>query len=290
MCLADFISSSISPSVSATLPDAHDEIANTSSETNKDSTETSMALTIQHDVDLSSNNIPANVHPSPAQNPSLSPDIIPSENGFIPSTGNNLSAELTPTPDDKITHSAPSATADGETSPGPPDEEMFGTSTEPTPSASGLTPPPDNEITHSAPSATADGEKSATTAESTSPGPPDEEMSGTSTEPTPTASGPPDEEITASSQVIGAKSAIDCSEKQDDDFVMGNPELNGSILSEPCLPQDDDNLPPWLTQTIKYLRGVSEENAWQNLVTEFITFEQSGPPVGVSLIVTGVSQ
>jgi hypothetical protein len=70
----------------------------------------------------------------------------------------------------------------------------------------------------------------------------------------------------------------DC-EKQDDDVVMGNPDFNRSEL---CLPQNDNDLPPWLTLTIKYLRRVSELNAWQNLVTEFITFEKSGPPAGVS--------
>lgn len=83
---------------------------------------------------------------------------------------------------------------------------------------------------------------------------------------------------------VETSAAFDCigdSEKQDDDIVMGNPE---PLLSEPCLPQNDNNLPAWLTQTIKYLRSVSEENSWQNLVTEFVTFEKSGPPPGVSQV------
>jgi hypothetical protein len=79
----------------------------------------------------------------------------------------------------------------------------------------------------------------------------------------------------------------DC-EKQDDDVVMGNPKLDGSLL---CFPQNDDNLPPWLTHIIKYLRGISEESAWQNLVTVFVMFENSGPPAGVSplLLKSGLS-
>jgi hypothetical protein len=70
-----------------------------------------------------------------------------------------------------------------------------------------------------------------------------------------------------------------------DDVVMTDMDSAGSPLSELRLPQNDDNLPPWLMHTIKYLRSVSEENAWQNLLTEFVTFEKSGPPVGVSLFV-----
>ena len=83
---------------------------------------------------------------------------------------------------------------------------------------------------------------------------------------------------------VETSAAFDCtvdSEKRDDDIVMGNPE---PPLSELCLPQNDNNLPAWLTQTIKYLRSVSEEISWQNLVTEFITFEKSGPPQGVSQV------
>ena len=44
------------------------------------------------------------------------------------------------------------------------------------------------------------------------------------------------------------------SEKQDDDVVMENPQsTNSSPVSEPCLPQNDDDLPPWLTHNIEYL-------------------------------------
>ena len=83
---------------------------------------------------------------------------------------------------------------------------------------------------------------------------------------------------------VETSAAFDCtvdSEKRDDDIVMGNPE---PPLSELYLPQNNNNLPAWLTQTIKYLRSVSEEISWQNLVTEFIAFEKSGPPQGVSQV------
>jgi hypothetical protein len=48
----------------------------------------------------------------------------------------------------------------------------------------------------------------------------------------------------------------------------------------------DNNLPSWLVLTIDYLRGVSKDNAWQKLVTEFVAFEKSRPPTGVSQIFT----
>ena len=50
----------------------------------------------------------------------------------------------------------------------------------------------------------------------------------------------------------------------------------------------DDNLPPWLALMIDYLRGVSEDAAWQDLVTEFVDFEKHYPPNGVSLSVSFV--
>lgn len=46
--------------------------------------------------------------------------------------------------------------------------------------------------------------------------------------------------------------------------------------------RNDEDLPGWLAQMIVYLRGVSEEVAWQNLVTGFFDFEKCGPPAGVS--------
>jgi len=46
--------------------------------------------------------------------------------------------------------------------------------------------------------------------------------------------------------------------------------------------RNDEDLPGWLAQMIVYLRGVSEEAAWQNLVTGFVDFEKCGPPAGVS--------
>lgn len=64
------------------------------------------------------------------------------------------------------------------------------------------------------------------------------------------------------------------SEKEDNDVIMENPDLNDSPVPEPRLPQNDDNLPTWLTPNIEYLRSVSKENEWQNLVNEFFTFEK----------------
>lgn len=74
------------------------------------------------------------------------------------------------------------------------------------------------------------------------------------------------------------------SEKEDNDVIMENPDLNDSPVPEPRLPQNDNNLPTWLTPNIEYLWSVSKENEWQNLVNEFFTFEKSGPPTGVSFI------
>jgi hypothetical protein len=51
-------------------------------------------------------------------------------------------------------------------------------------------------------------------------------------------------------------------------------------------PKNDDHLPPWLAQMIEYLRGVHEDAAWQNLVTDFVDFEKLNPPNGVSFNVS----
>ena len=53
--------------------------------------------------------------------------------------------------------------------------------------------------------------------------------------------------------------------------------------------QNDDNLPTWLTQVIKYLRDVAEDTAWQDLVTEFVDFERHDPRNGVSFTVSFMS-
>ena len=46
-------------------------------------------------------------------------------------------------------------------------------------------------------------------------------------------------------------------------------------------PQSDNDLLVWLALTIPYLHGVSEDAAWQDLVTGFIDFKKRGPPHGV---------
>ena len=52
--------------------------------------------------------------------------------------------------------------------------------------------------------------------------------------------------------------------------------------------KNDDNLPPWLALMIQYLCGVSEDAAWQDLVTEFVNFKKHHPPNGVSLNISFV--
>lgn len=44
----------------------------------------------------------------------------------------------------------------------------------------------------------------------------------------------------------------------------------------------EDDIPPWLAPMIGYLRGVSEDVAWRNLVNVFLMFERQRPPNGVS--------
>jgi hypothetical protein len=118
---------------------------------------------------------------------------------------------------------------------------------------------------------------SATAAETMPPG---EKISGNPTPPE-TSNAQPSELVTTAEPV-----PLGDGEMQDGDVVMENPQSNSSPVSEPCLPQNDDNLPTWLTHNIEYLRSVSKEKEWQNLVTAFVTFEKSGPPSGVSLVVT----
>ena len=63
---------------------------------------------------------------------------------------------------------------------------------------------------------------------------------------------------------------------------MGNP----SPVDTPAHnPQNDVNLPTWLVVMIKYLCGVTKDVLWQNLVTEFVKFEKSGPPNGVRSLI-----
>jgi hypothetical protein len=57
---------------------------------------------------------------------------------------------------------------------------------------------------------------------------------------------------------------------------------DASGVSAPLKAQNDQDLPPWLDLSIGYLRGLSEDVAWQNLVTDFIAFEKQQPTNGVS--------
>jgi hypothetical protein len=64
------------------------------------------------------------------------------------------------------------------------------------------------------------------------------------------------------------------------------PSCNLAAASLPAeenrLAENDNGLPTWLAPMISFLRRVSAERAWQELVTEFVQFEKSGPLVGVS--------
>ena len=61
-----------------------------------------------------------------------------------------------------------------------------------------------------------------------------------------------------------------------------NDVVMGDAAAPAQKPQDDENLPPWLAAKIKYLREVTDDTVWQNLVTDFVDFEKGGPPNGVS--------
>ena len=70
-------------------------------------------------------------------------------------------------------------------------------------------------------------------------------------------------------------------ERSEKDVVMQ--DATSIPLASPD-PPNDNNLPPWLAQMIAYLRGVSDDVAWQDLVTAFVAFEKCGPPHGVSYL------
>lgn len=68
-----------------------------------------------------------------------------------------------------------------------------------------------------------------------------------------------------------------------DNEVVMDEESSG--VSPPHEIPNDEDLPPWLKPMIGYLRGVTEDVAWQRLVTNFIAFERQQPPIGVSSVV-----
>lgn len=67
----------------------------------------------------------------------------------------------------------------------------------------------------------------------------------------------------------------------DDEVVKEDTTSGGSTLREI---QNDEDLPPWLNPMIGYLRRLTEDVAWQNLVNNFIAFERLQPLNGVSPI------
>jgi hypothetical protein len=76
---------------------------------------------------------------------------------------------------------------------------------------------------------------------------------------------------------IGSAATVNV-QKVDRDVVLRDTTSTSSQL------RNDEEVPVWLSQMIAYLRGVSEDVAWQELVTEFVDFERRGPPHGVSLL------
>jgi len=72
-------------------------------------------------------------------------------------------------------------------------------------------------------------------------------------------------------------------ESVDGDVVMQQTTSTSSQL------RNDNDLPVWLSLMITYLRRVSEDVAWQGLVTEFVDFERRGPSSGVSFLALIIS-
>jgi hypothetical protein len=85
------------------------------------------------------------------------------------------------------------------------------------------------------------------------------------------------------------QSVIDVAVSHDDG--TSHTAVSPSLLVENALPQTPDSesngAPPFLSpQIIQYLRSVSQESAWQSLVTGYVTFEKEGHPSGVCFLFT----
>ena len=59
------------------------------------------------------------------------------------------------------------------------------------------------------------------------------------------------------------------------------PTYDGNILLPALKPIDDMDIPIWLGRMIQYLRDVSDHPAWQNVVTDLVSFEKCGTANGV---------
>jgi hypothetical protein len=65
-----------------------------------------------------------------------------------------------------------------------------------------------------------------------------------------------------------------------DDVTMKDGTATPNVFRAP--PSDAEEIVPhWLSTMIGYLRDVSTNEPWQNLISELIVFEKSGPPTGV---------
>ena len=102
---------------------------------------------------------------------------------------------------------------------------------------------------------------------------------------------------TSTNTMLNPDPAIDATPSNAlNDAVMGSEEPDNALPAndvamsragfEEAEPEalDDGDLPQWLTSMLDYLRGVALDTAWQDLVKEFLDFEKSCPPNGVSFI------
>jgi hypothetical protein len=87
--------------------------------------------------------------------------------------------------------------------------------------------------------------------------------------------GAPNAESESSPQVR----AESTEERAGDDVLMRDATSGASAFQKP---RNDEDLPPWLAPMIEYLRGLVEDAAWQDLVSDFVEFEKRRPANGVS--------
>jgi hypothetical protein len=94
--------------------------------------------------------------------------------------------------------------------------------------------------------------------------------------------GSPASEMTPTNAHLGdpVTAASECGSPQVSEPLPGE---NGENPLHPVTVDDMSKLPTWLTSTnmVSYLRGVSQESLWQELVTTFMRFEMLNPTTGV---------
>ncbi|KAF8202531.1 hypothetical protein BJ912DRAFT_920884 [Pholiota molesta] len=68
-------------------------------------------------------------------------------------------------------------------------------------------------------------------------------------------------------------------DKSNDDTMMEDENINAAATTTTTSTEED--LPDWLGQRAVYLREVSSDTQWQQLLEKFFAFERSGPPNGL---------